>query len=197
MLLLILTLSKTRKHLSAPHNEATNFSSFSSLLRWSTHSLTKQQKEVFFPLSVRRLQKPSVQTHQLLRELLSALIYILQNSKTRKQSQKHNQRYRIFHFSKLIKLAILALQVCDCWHKLPVCVFIFHWQWGDCTAQDCSLTAMHCFVAEKKDAAHTHSPHPLQVWNCAQVEHFHLFNPSSVHSSAHLRPNFIQLRSSF
>lgn len=29
----ILTLSKTRKHLSAPHNEATNFSSFSSLLR--------------------------------------------------------------------------------------------------------------------------------------------------------------------
>lgn len=29
----ILTLSKTRKHLSAPHNEATNFSSFSSLLK--------------------------------------------------------------------------------------------------------------------------------------------------------------------
>lgn len=39
----ILTLSKTRKHLSAPHNEATNFSSFSSLLKWSTHSLTKKQ----------------------------------------------------------------------------------------------------------------------------------------------------------
>lgn len=42
----ILTLSKTRKHLSAPHNEATNFSSFSSLLRWSTHSLTKQKKKL-------------------------------------------------------------------------------------------------------------------------------------------------------
>lgn len=45
-LVCVLTLSNTRRHLSAPHSDAISFSSSSSWLRFSTHSFTAGNKMV-------------------------------------------------------------------------------------------------------------------------------------------------------
>lgn len=47
------TLSSTRRHLSAPHNDATRFSLSSSRLRFSTHSFTVENEQTNTPVSLK------------------------------------------------------------------------------------------------------------------------------------------------